>query len=603
MVTSMVYTVTQPDDQPPFTSRNHFIFKNRTRFVILLLCTLCLSIAQSNVLTLNFTIICMVNDPINIDQYNISDTTFLTGNGTRNEIGNSSYLLEYDEAVSARQHYTYSPIEQNMLFLFAAIGALVAMLPAIWLTQMFDTRTVVTIFGLFSAFCTALIPLSAYLGFYWMVIVRFLQGSGLSTGFFLIGNVSRQWSIQKQNAFFFAFLTCFSQIGPMFTMPVAGALCTSSLGWSSVYYLHAMITCILFLLFFYFYREHPDMHAFVSTKELNRINRGKEIFNKRKPLPLKALVASKVIIAEWIMAMAIFMGLQITMQFSPIYLNMVMKFSVYQTGLFSAIPQASLFMVKMSTVILNEKVNRCGPAIPTKIFSLIAIGGMGITFFTLAFVPTSMPILAWVVLIICTAIIGSNSGTLFRSPAIIAAQHNQSVMSLYFVLNCLAALLAPIVVNIFVRDDTWDEWRYVWIVYGIVMIASICYFMVFGEDEPSELTKFGYGAKVAPVLTLPPRSHPRDDRFSMRLNDKFSISVQTIALERCDTCRGNRNSSKSLPPINGCNGHRSSILPPKGWNPPPTKNSSCSLEDYLETEPVRPPRMIDRKIITPSMSE
>uniref|UniRef100_A0A7I4XTQ8 MFS domain-containing protein n=1 Tax=Haemonchus contortus TaxID=6289 RepID=A0A7I4XTQ8_HAECO len=563
----MVYTVTQPDDQPPVTSRNHFIFKNRTRFVILLLCTLCLSIAQSNVLTLNFTVICMVNDPINIDQYNISDTTFLTNNGTYNETGNSSYLMEYDEAVSAGQHYTYSPIEQNMLFLFVTIGALVAMLPAIWLTQMFDSRSVVTIFGLFSAFCTALIPLSAYLGFYWMVIVRFLQ------------------------------------IGPIFTMPVAGALCNSSLGWSSVYYLHAIITCILFLLFFYFYREHPDMHAFVSTKELNRINRGKENANKRKPLPLKALVASKAIMAEWIMAMAIFMGLQITMQFSPIYLNRVMKFSVYQTGLFSAIPQVALFVVKMSTVILNEKVNRCGPAIPTKLFNFIAIGGMGITFFILAFVPTSTPTLALVVLIICTAIIGFNSGTLFRSSAIIAAQHNHTVMGLYFVLNCLAALLAPIVVNIFVHDDTWDEWWYVWIVYGIVMTASICYFMVFGEDEPSELTKFGYGAKVAPVLTLPPRSHPRDDRFSMRLNDKFSISVQTIALERCDTCRGNRNSSKSLPPINGCNGHRSSILPPKGWNPPPTKNSSCSLEDYLETEPVRPPRMIDRKIITPSMSE
>ncbi|VDO17206.1 unnamed protein product [Haemonchus placei] len=86
---------------------------------------------------------------------------------------------------------------------------------------------------------------------------------------------------------------------------------------------------------------------------------------------------------------------------------------------------------------------------------------MGITFFMLAFVPTSTPTIAWVILIICTAMIGFNSGTLFRSTAIVAAQHNLSVMTLYFVLNCLAALLPPIVVNIFVRDDSWDEWKWV----------------------------------------------------------------------------------------------------------------------------------------------
>ncbi|VDM84501.1 unnamed protein product, partial [Strongylus vulgaris] len=255
----------------------------------------------------------------------------------------------------------------------------------------FGSRSIVTFFGFFSALCTALIPLCAHLGFYWMVVMRFLQvelhlirkisfltylngrislpgpiryefaliGTGLSTGFTLIGIITRQWSMQKQSAFFIAFLTCFFQIGPIFTMPVAGALCTSSLGWSWVYYLHAFITVILFALFQYFYREQPDYHSFVSAKELDRIKRGKGDTAKKEPVPVKvgakkyvfpffsafdqsqpveqlseggannfsqsqlfqAIITSNAIIAVWISALGNFMGIQVTMQFSPTYLN------------------------------------------------------------------------------------------------------------------------------------------------------------------------------------------------------------------------------------------------------------------------------------------
>ncbi|KAK6010172.1 hypothetical protein OSTOST_24814, partial [Ostertagia ostertagi] len=149
---------------------------------------------------------------------------------------------------------------------------------------MFGTRSIVTLFGFFSALCTALIPLCACLGFYWMVVMRFLQVFRL--GSFLLVPSLDNGSMQKQNAFFIAFLTCFFQIGPIFTMPVAAALCTSSLGWPSVYYLHALVTCILFLMFLYFYREQPQTHAFVSAKELDRIKRDKGETDKREPLPL-----------------------------------------------------------------------------------------------------------------------------------------------------------------------------------------------------------------------------------------------------------------------------------------------------------------------------
>ncbi|KHJ87417.1 hypothetical protein OESDEN_12811 [Oesophagostomum dentatum] len=332
------------------------------------------------------------------------------------------------------------------------------------------------------------------------------------------------------------------------------------------------------------------------------------------------------------------MGIQVTMQFSPTYLNKVMGFPIEQTGVFSAIPQIVTFILKMFAGVAADKFTCCAPVTSVKIFNFLAIGGMGITFFILAFIPTSMPMFGLVVLIFCCSIVGFNCGAFFRSSAIVAAQHNHFVMGVnsfinclssllapvvvnifvrndtwdewwqhnHFVMgvnsfiNCLSSLLAPVVVNIFVRNDTWDEWWYVWIVHGIVMTLCNIYFMFFGKGEPAEWTKPGYGARIhpsTPELGTPPRSHPRAGHFSFRFNDKVSVSVQTVGLERCDTCRAGAAPSTDS---NSDKGDTSPILPTKKWvSPRKVREHRQSLEDYLnvEADQVRaPPRAHQCKI-------
>lgn len=72
-------------------------------------------------------------------------------------------------------------------------------------------------------------------------------------------------------------------------------------------------------------------------------------------------------------------------------------------------------------------------------------------------------------------------------------------------------------------------------VHGVVMSVCNLYFMFFGKGEPAEWTKSGYGAKVSPtappVPQAPPRSHPREGRFSMRLNDKVCGTSEVLKHE------------------------------------------------------------------------
>lgn len=91
-----------------------------------------------------------------------------------------------------------------------------------------------------------------------------------------MGGVASAWSALAQSGLFVTFLTCHFQFAPIFTMSVgedfvnkfkvSGALCSSSLGWPVVYYLHGMVTIVFFVLHFAFYNDQPHRHGHVSDK-------------------------------------------------------------------------------------------------------------------------------------------------------------------------------------------------------------------------------------------------------------------------------------------------------------------------------------------------
>ncbi|KAK0415691.1 hypothetical protein QR680_012061 [Steinernema hermaphroditum] len=445
-------------DVPP--KPRGFTFADKTRYAILVLSTLCLSIIQSNTLTLNFTIICMGPSE----------------NVTTGQTGEEST-------------YVYSPSQKSQLFSIVAVGALVAVYPTIWLIQIFGPRKVVSVYGFVSALATALLPLFAFWGFYYFLFIRFVQGTALSVCLNVIGYVTGHWSMLKTNALFIAFLSCFYQIGPIFTMPVSGLLCESSFGWPSVYYLHAAVTVVLFALFYYFYRDVPHIHRNVSERELGKIQRGKEGMPQREAVPYRAILTTHAIWACWVSAVGNFMGVQLTMQYSPTYLNKVMGFPVEMTGLLAAIPQVFTFITKIVAGLISDKATCCRPVVSVKIFNTIALAGMGVFCFGLAFIPKSAPYLGLAFFYGACIILGFNCGAFFKSSQIIARHHNHFIMGNNSFINCLSALLVPVVVSFFVTEDTVEEWFWVWMIHAILLFVTNLYFCVFGKAEAAEWTK------------------------------------------------------------------------------------------------------------------
>ncbi|VDO37645.1 unnamed protein product [Haemonchus placei] len=231
-----------PKNASTDTSPSRFFFYDRTRLVILVLSTLCLTMLQSNTLALNFTVICM-DDVIN-------------------EQGHNS---------SGEVHWLQSPSHTNALFSAIAIGSLIGTLPIMMCVARIGMRKTLTIYGVNSAISTFILPLAVEWGFVYVLIVRFLQGFSIGITLSALGAVASQWSRLKESGTYIAILSTHVQLCSIITMPLAGIICESSYGWRSLYYLQGLFTLLLFIVFCYFFQDSPALHSNVSEKELAKI--------------------------------------------------------------------------------------------------------------------------------------------------------------------------------------------------------------------------------------------------------------------------------------------------------------------------------------------
>ncbi|VDL80855.1 unnamed protein product [Nippostrongylus brasiliensis] len=191
-------------------------FFDRTRYVVLVISIICLTLIFSNSIALNFTIICM--DDVRLDYYQQSANTTL----------------------QETPHWLESSSHINALFSAIAVGCLIGTLPGPFLIHKFGVCKAMAVYGAISALATLVLPIAVYFGFIAVFVMRVLQGSATGFTFPAMGLIASQWSTTKGAGTFIALLSCHVQLCSVFTMPVAGALCGSSLGWRAVFYLQVL---------------------------------------------------------------------------------------------------------------------------------------------------------------------------------------------------------------------------------------------------------------------------------------------------------------------------------------------------------------------------
>uniref|UniRef100_A0A0N4ZNJ8 MFS domain-containing protein n=1 Tax=Parastrongyloides trichosuri TaxID=131310 RepID=A0A0N4ZNJ8_PARTI len=471
---------------------NNCIFGNQIRFTIMIISTLCLSSILSNILTFNFTVICMAGEkPENYTEG--MDPSLLNG-----------YV----------PHLDYTSLQKSTLFMAVAVGSLIAVFPMTILLNKFGSRLIFSALGFMSAIATLLVPLAANMGFIPFVIIRVIQGMGFSACLPVMGSITSHWSTLKQNGIFIAILSSFLQIAPIFTMPISGELCTSSIGWTAVYYLHGIVSIILFTIFFLYHRNTPAKHPLVNRKELVKMMFGKgSIYSGpgkqkvSKKVPVSEMYKDPAIWAILVAAFGNFMGTQLSLQFMPTYINAVLHLPIEKTGVASAISPVIMFFIKILAGQSSDKIKFISDGTKLRIYNSLSMGGMGILFITLAFMnPVENKTGCLVVLIASTCILGFNSGGFFKSSQQVSKQHSHFTMANISFLNCVCMLLTPLLNELIAPENTPETWSIVLCIHGAILLSTNAFFCIFASSYPAPWTLETFSAKsskIGPTKTEP----------------------------------------------------------------------------------------------------
>ncbi|CAB3399251.1 unnamed protein product [Caenorhabditis bovis] len=429
----------------------------RQRYLVLLIGSACISSIASNLTVINFTMICM----------------------------NTSNRTEFG---APPETFCYSNRQKSIIMWAAAIGTLLAAWPFHWFYQKFGARMVFFAAGVISTISTGLMPLSAALDFKLLILSRFFQGISFGADFAAIGLIVVNWASLKQHGFFISLLSSFSQISVMFTMPVAGELCESSWGWPSAYYVHAIVSGVLFILWFAFYRNNPTKHPLMTDVELEKIHRGKGDVKEHEKAPIKKIMMNPVMWAVWLSAFGELMMSQFIVMYGPTFLKEVLGFAVNHTGYFVAIPRALHLAFKVFSGIASDRIKFWSEKTKMRIFNTIALMVSGVFFCILGFLPREHANYSLIALLIIECSTGFICGGFYKCATLVARQHSHFVLSQIQFIKCVSLFIEPLLVFLICHNNTLAEWRIVFLIHGILLIVGNMIFWYYATDEPAEFT-------------------------------------------------------------------------------------------------------------------
>ncbi|KAI6230439.1 hypothetical protein M3Y99_01063100 [Aphelenchoides fujianensis] len=447
-------------------------FAHKTRFLVVGLAWLCLSLCVGNSLTLNFTVICMtkrVNTIVN--------QTLARGLKTIDAEELEELLPFYDAA------------EQAWLFSAIAVGCLVGAAPISALIARYGTRAIFTIYGFISGISMLLMPLAVYTRIELVFFMRFLQGIGASTSFVMMGTVTAEWAPWASSGAYLSFVSTHLQMSKIIAMPTAGLLCESEWGWPVIYYVQGVATILLFVAFFAFYRDSAAQHPFVSSAELSLLQRDKVVAaqqhknQKREPVPYRQMLTDWAVLGAVISLCGGNLSYQIFAQFGPTYLSKVLGLNVGHTGITSAVPAILCIGLKLVVGPLSDRLplSARGRVI---FFASLSQWTMSACFVVLAFLPSGRAFAGQLFFTLAYLFSGLNVVGVIKSCQLISGRFVHFIMALNSLSTSFAILLLPPAITHFAPSNSREEWTRILVFIAVFCCIVTLIFDFTAEGEP-----------------------------------------------------------------------------------------------------------------------
>ncbi|XP_028136345.2 putative inorganic phosphate cotransporter isoform X1 [Diabrotica virgifera virgifera] len=345
-----------------------------------------------------------------------------------------------------------------------------------------------------------LVPISAKMGIWWLIGVRFIQGLGEGPIVPCTHSLLAKWIPPNERSRMGAFVYAGAQFGTVISMPLSGLLSECRFGWPSIFYVFGTVGTIWCIFFLLMVHEDPQSNPKMKVEERLYIQKelGSKVGLPIPPIPWMSILTSMPFYAILLAHMGHNYGYETLMTELPTYMKQIHHFSIKDNGVLSALPYLamwifSIFISHVADFMLTKPY--FSHTLVRKIINGIGQYGPAIALVAVSFTGCDK----WLTVAILTIGVGLNGGIYsgFKVNHLdISPQFAGILMSFTNCMANLAGLLAPIYAgHVVVGTPSIAKWRTVFITAASVY-AGCCTFYVFfasGQrqswDQPPEETQ------------------------------------------------------------------------------------------------------------------
>ncbi|GMS85741.1 hypothetical protein PENTCL1PPCAC_7916, partial [Pristionchus entomophagus] len=216
--------------------------------------------------------------------------------------------------------------------------------------------------------------------------------------------------------------------------------------------------------------------------------------------PYRAVFTSLAVWAVLVSAFGtIFVG-QFMDVFSPQYFTAVLGYTPTIAGSLTIIPTAVLLPLKAITGFLSDRISRLSEVAKLRLFnSLACFLGAGFFAVIIAVSPSSKSAAATALIMIPFILLAFLTGGFHKAAVMISRQHSAFVYSLVHIFSMIALITSTFVIPILTPENTFEQWRIVFIIalliycesityhrFAAVLVISNIFFVIFVKAEPEE---------------------------------------------------------------------------------------------------------------------
>ncbi|VDN01302.1 unnamed protein product [Thelazia callipaeda] len=369
-------------------------------------------------------------------------------------------------------------------------GMLCGSFPAFWFLRSFGGRRFFAISMILSATATALLAIVPHIkyGQYLTVCMRFVQGFAFASIFPVIGLVTANWGTLKQH------------------WPLSAVMFTHD--YRSPFLAHALLTCLVSLIWFLIFREKPQYHSLVNGLELNKIVAGKIKGRHNRVVgdnPLRLLFTSFPVWAVWIAGCGYFLVISLAVQFLPLYCFLIVHEAREDSPVMASIPFLFMLIFTVLYGLWRYLGKLCNQRTSVLAFNTTSFIICSLIFIFLAIFPPGGTLHCGIVTaftsILC--ILTFSIHGFFQSATLVGRFFAQFIVSFMQFFIGVAFFFTAAAVVFFVEENNADEWRLIFLLIAALLLISAAVFGIFGSAAPEDWSKDSWDPSAArPMITF-----------------------------------------------------------------------------------------------------